>query len=185
MGRYLHMMAGLASCAAALALSHAVAAEEPKGYRGAELGMSYDQVMAELESDAAVINLEAFETEEADRLIDAELQAPDEPETDLRYVFPAGGDQLALVVAFHPDVMDYPLVRERLEAQYGQPWEAEMTEWWFEQLKAGMPQEPNSLTMWGGDGGDGGEGRERGRLVRLWSFEDYLSVEYLDTRLLR
>ncbi|MCE8021781.1 hypothetical protein HOP51_16920 [Halomonas sp. MCCC 1A11036] len=170
---------------AALALAwagvSAAAQGGPSGYRSAEFGMSSAEVIAYLENDG-VAGIEMNETEDGDLLLDAELQAPDEPETDLRYVFPAGGDQLALVVAFHPDVTDYPRVRERLEAQYGQPWEAEMTEWWFEQLKADMPQEPNSLTMWGGDGG---EGHERGRLVRLWSFEDYLSVEYLDTRLLR
>ncbi|WP_111414468.1 hypothetical protein [Billgrantia lactosivorans] len=180
MRRHLQASAWLGGSLAALAFSAALAAEGPAGYRSAELGMAFDEVMAELERDAAVVNFTASETEDGDRLIDGELDAVDEPQTDLRYVFPAGSDALALVVAFHPEVTDYPRVRERLEERYGQPWEAEMTEWWFEQLKGGMPQEPSSLTVWGGDGS---EDTERGRFVRLWSFEDYLTVEYLDTQL--
>lgn len=179
MGRFIHASAWLGGGLAALVFTTALAAEGPAGYRSAEFGMSFDEVMTELASDEAVVNLAEFETEEGDRLIDGELQAQGEPETDVRYVFPAGDDALALVVTFHPDVADYPLVRERLEAEHGQPWETEMADWWLEQLKAGMPQEPNSLTVWGGDGSEVGD---RGRFVRLWSFEDYLTVEYLDTR---
>ncbi|MGR2738743.1 hypothetical protein ACUY1T_09860 [Billgrantia sp. Q4P2] len=170
----------LASLALAWA-GAATAAQGPDGYRSAEFGMSSEEVMAHLDSDG-VADVEIRQTEDDDLIIDGELQVDGEPETDLRYVFPAGSDRLALVVAFHPNVEDYAIVKARLEAEYGQPWEAEMAEWWFEQLKAGMPQEPDSLTVWGGDGS---EGRERGRFVRLWAFEDYLSVEYLDTRLLR
>lgn len=155
------------------------AAQGPSGYRSAEFGMSSEEVMAVLERDG-VIEVEVQQTEEEDLIVDGVLQAPDEPATDLRYVFPAGSDQLALVVAFHPEVEDFQAVKGQLEDKYGQPWEEEMTEWWFEQLKAGMPQEPSSLTVWGGDGS---EDRERGRFVRLWSFEDYLTVEYLDTQL--
>lgn len=157
----------------------AVAAGGPEGYRGADFGMSYEDVMAELGSDEAVVKLAVDETEEGDRLIDGQLLAEEEPETDLRYVFPAGSDELALVVTFHPEVEDRETVVERLKARHGEPWEAEMADWWFEQLKAGMPASPESLMVWGGDGD---EGQQRGRFVRLWTFDDYLSVEYLDTQ---
>jgi hypothetical protein len=161
--------------------SSATASESPSGYRSADFGMSSEAVLERLEQDQ-VVNVSVQETEDNDVIIDGELQAKDQPVTDLRYVFPAGRDQLALVVAFHPHVEDFASVKAELEARYGKPWEEEMTEWWFEQLKEGMPEEPGSLTVWGGDGG---EDRERGRFVRLWSFEDYLSVEYLDTRMFR
>ncbi|MCE8017105.1 hypothetical protein HOP62_13585 [Halomonas sp. MCCC 1A17488] len=180
MRRHLQASAWLGGSLATLAFSAALAAEGPAGYRSADFGMAFDEVMTELERDAAVANLSVSETEDGDRLIDGELQDEAAPQTDLRYVFPAGSDALALVVAFHPEVEDYVTVKAQLEARYGQPWEAEMTEWWFEQLKGGMPQEPSSLTVWGGDGS---EDTERGRFVRLWSFEDYLTVEYLDTQL--
>ena len=168
----------------ALALSmagSASASESPSGFGSADFGMSSEAVLERLEQDQ-VVNVSVQETEDNDVIIDGELQAEDQPVTDLRYVFPAGRDQLALVVAFHPHVEDYDSVKAELEARYGKPWEEEMAEWWFEQLKEGMPEEPGSLTVWGGDGN---EDRERGRFVRLWSFEDYLSVEYLDTQMFR
>lgn len=176
------LLASLALATAASAMtSSAVASEGPSGYRSADFGMSSEAVLERLEQDQ-VVNVSVQETEDNDIIIDGELAAEDQPVTDLRYVFPAGRDQLALVVAFHPHVEDYAGVKAELEARYGKPWEEEMAEWWFEQLKDGMPEEPGSLTVWGGDGS---EGRERGRFVRLWAFEDYLSVEYLDTQLFR
>ncbi|RDB44247.1 hypothetical protein DU490_03050 [Halomonas sp. DQ26W] len=170
----------LATAGGAMADS-AVASESPNGYRSADFGMSSEAVLEHLEQDQ-VVNVAVQETEDNDLIIDGELAAEGEPVTDLRFVFPAGRDQLALVVAFHPRVEDYASVKAELEARYGKPWEEEMAEWWFEQLKDGMPEEPNSLTVWGGDGN---EASERGRFVRLWSFEDYLSVEYLDTQMFR
>ncbi|SEK74311.1 hypothetical protein [Halomonas daqiaonensis] len=176
-------VAGLCGLLTTLVLalpSVAAAAEGPEGYRSADFGMSYEAVMAELVEDDAVVNLSDVETEEGDRIVNAELQASDEPETDLRYVFPAGSQQLALVVAFYPHVEDLDTVTRQLEERFGEPWEEDMAQWWFEQLKGSMPQEPSSLTVWGGEGN---EAETRGRFTRLWTFDDYLSVEYLDTRL--
>lgn len=175
------LMGGLLAALVLAAASAAAAAEGITGYRSAEFGMSSEAVMARLEDDG-VVNVSTVETDEGDLIIDGELQVAEGPVTDLRYVFPAGSDQLALVVAFHPDVEDHVVVKEALVARHGQPWGDEMTEWWFEQLKQDMPQPPLSLTMWGGEGS---ELQERGRFVRLWAFEDYLSVEYLDTQRLR
>lgn len=175
------LFGGLLTALALTATSIAVAAEEITGYRSAEFGMSSEEVLARLESDH-IANIERHQTEHDDLLIDGERQVDGEPVTDLRYVFPAGSDRLALVVAFHPEVADHAAVKEQLVSQYGQPWGEEMTEWWFEQLKGDMPQEPNGLTIWGGSES---ERQERSRFVRLWAFDDYLSVEYLDTRLLR
>ncbi|CAM3481581.1 hypothetical protein [Halomonas lysinitropha] len=160
--------------------SVAAAAQGPEGYRSADFGMSYDTVMAELVDDDAVVNLSDVGSDEGDRIVNAQLKANDEPETDLRYVFPAGSEQLALVVAFYPHVEDRDTVTQRLEERFGEPWQEDMAQWWFEQLKAGMPQEPSSLMVWGGEGD---EAETRGRFTRLWTFDDYLSVEYLDTRL--
>lgn len=170
----------LTSLALATASAAAVAAG-PDGYRSADFGMSSEAVMERLEADG-IVNVSVQETDDGDVIIDGELQAEGEPDTDVRYVFPDGNDQLALVVAFHPQVEDYATVKEQLEARYGQPWAEEMAEWWFEQLKDGMPEQPQSLDVWGGEGE---EVTERGRFVRLWSFDDYLSVEYLDTQLFR
>jgi hypothetical protein len=159
----------------------AVADEGLAGYRSADFGMSSEAVMARLEDDG-VVNVSMEETADGNLIIDGELQAEGEPQTDLRYVFPEGRDELALVVAFHPHVEDHAAVKEQLETRYGQPWEEEMAEWWFEQLKESMPEEPHGLTVWGGSGDDV---ETRSRFVRLWAFDDYLSVEYLDTRLFR
>ncbi|RCV88904.1 hypothetical protein [Billgrantia montanilacus] len=175
------LFGGLLASLALSTASGAMASESPTGYRSADFGMSSEVVLERLEQDQ-VVNVSVQETEDNDLIIDGELQAENEPATDLRYVFPEGRDQLALVVAFHPNVEDYASVKAELEARYGKPWEEEMAEWWFEQLQDGMPETPNSLTVWGGDGD---EARERGRFVRLWSFEDYLSVEYLDTQMFR
>ncbi|MEQ4539619.1 hypothetical protein HBJ58_02660 [Halomonas desiderata] len=175
------LFGGLLTALALTVAAAATTAEEITGYRSAEFGMTSQEVLARLESDD-VANIERHQTEGDDLLIDGERQVEGEPVTDLRYVFPAGSDRLALVVAFHPNVADHAAVKEQLISQYGEPWGAEMTEWWFEQLKGDMPEEPNGLTIWGG--GESAH-NERGRLVRLWRFDDYLSVEYLDTRLLR
>jgi hypothetical protein len=173
------LVGGLLTALVLTATSTVAAAEGITGYRSAEFGMSSEEVLARLETDD-VVNVETQETSEDDLIIDGELQVSDGPVTDVRYVFPAGGDQLALVVTFHPDVQDHAVVKEQLVSRHGEPWGEEMTEWWFEQLKEGMPEEPNSLAIWGG--GES-ENQERGRFVRLWVFDDYLSVEYLDTRL--
>ena len=179
MARLIRPATWLGGCLAALAFTGALAAEGPSGYRSAEFGMTYETVMAELEGDEAVVNLTADENAEGDRLIDGQLQAEEAPATDLRYVFPSGSDGLALVLTFHPDVAQRAAIVEQLEARYGEPWEQEMADWWFDQLKEGMPEPPQSLTVWGGSG----EGKtQRGRFVRLWTFDDYLSVEYLDTQ---
>ncbi|WP_444678779.1 hypothetical protein [Halomonas sp. E19] len=175
------LFGGLLTALALAVAGPAAAAETMTGYRSADFGMTSEAVMARLEEDG-VVNVSVVETDEGDLIIDGELQAADEPETDLRYVFPSGRDRLALVVAFYPEVEDFDRVKAQLEARYGQPWETEMADWWFEQLKEDMPQPPLSLTMWGGEGS---ELQQRGRFVRLWAFEDYLSVEYLDTQLLR
>ncbi|KAA0010282.1 hypothetical protein F0A17_17585 [Billgrantia pellis] len=167
----------LAAGVTALAITAALAAEGPTGYRSAEFGMSSQEVMAVLENDG-VTGIEVHETDEGDRLIDGELQ----DETALRYVFPAGDDALALVVAFHHDVAERERVIERLVANHGEPWEEEMAAWWFEQLQGERPETPQSLMVWSGDGD---EMAHRGRFVRLWTFEDYLSVEYLDTQRFR
>ncbi|TFH87639.1 hypothetical protein EQG41_06050 [Billgrantia azerbaijanica] len=180
MVRLIRAAAGLVGGLAALALSAIAWAEPgPEGYRSAEFGMSFEAVMAELDGDDAVVNLSVVETDDGDVLIDGELAADDAPPADLRYVFPAGSDALALVLTFHPDVAQREAVVARLTSRYGQPWEEEMAEWWFEQLQADMPQPPQSLMVWGGDGD---AVAQRGRLVRLWTFDDYLSVEYLDTQ---
>jgi hypothetical protein len=160
----------------------ALAAEGITGYGSAELGMSPEQVRERLAQDGVTEVTEA-RTDDGDLVIDGRLggaPAAGAPvvETDLRYVFPAGSDRLALVVAFHPEVEDHAEVKAQLMAEYGQPWEEEMADWWLEQLAEGMPQPPVALTAWGG-----GEA-QRDRFVRLWTFEEYLSVETLDTRLL-
>ncbi|MGQ4880682.1 hypothetical protein ACOJCM_19125 [Billgrantia sp. LNSP4103-1] len=181
MGRFIHASTWLGGGLAALVFSAALAADAPTGYRSAEFGMSSEEVMAVLERDA-VTQVEAQETEAGDLIIDGELLAQDEPETDLRYVFPAGSDQLALVVSFHPDVAQRERIVEQLVASHGEPWAEEMSAWWYEQLQGDMPETPQSLMVWGGEGD---EATQRGRFVRLWTFEDYLSVEYLDTQRFR
>ncbi|MBE0489007.1 MAG: hypothetical protein IBX53_07985 [Halomonas sp.] len=156
----------------------ALAAPAITGYGSAELGMSPEQVRERLADDGIVEVTEA-RTDDGDLIIDGRLGGGTPAvETDLRYVFPAGSERLALVVAFHPEVADRAVVKERLMAEYGQPWEEEMAEWWLEQLADGMPATPLDFSAWGGDE------QQRDRFVRLWTFEDYLTVEYLDTRLL-
>lgn len=163
----------------------ALAAPTITGYGSAEFGMSPDEVRERLAADG-VTDVTEEQTADGDLLIDGRLgggPAAGDPaagapalETDLRYVFPAGSEQLALVVAFHPEVADQAAVKERLTAEYGQPWEEEMAEWWLEQLAEGMPATPLGFSAWGGDE------QQRDRFVRLWTFEEYLTVEYLDNR---
>ncbi|MFO8045546.1 MAG: hypothetical protein R6U30_06710 [Halomonas sp.] len=159
----------------------AMATPSIEGFRSAAFGMSPDEVRERL-ADDDIVAVSEEQTAEGDLIIDARLEgdpASGEPavETDLRYVFPADSEQLALVVAFYPEVADHAAVKAELEAAYGQPWEEEMAEWWLEQLAEGMPATPLGFSAWGGDE------TQRHRFVRLWRFEDYLSVEYLDTRL--
>lgn len=167
---------GKLTIAVALVWAGAAAAHSPDGFRGATFGMSSEAVAALL-ADEGMINIERRQTAEDDLIIDAELGG--EPNIDLRYVFPAGHDALALVVAFYPSAAELARIEAELEAEYGPPWEAEMSEWWLEQLKHDMPETPRGLTVWGGGEGE----QQRNRFVRLWSFEDYLTVEYLDTTL--
>ncbi|PWV76727.1 hypothetical protein [Halomonas sp. A11-A] len=155
----------------------ALAAPAITGYGSVELGMSPDEVRERLAADG-VTEVTEEQTADGDLLIDGRLGGAPAVETDLRYVFPAGSDRLALVVAFHPEVADQAAVKEQLTAEYGQPWEEEMAEWWLEQLAEGMPATPLGFSAWGGDE------QQRNRFVRLWTFEEYLTVEYLDTRLL-
>lgn len=141
------LFGGLLTALALAVAGPAAAAETMTGYRSADFGMTSEAVMARLEEDG-VVNVSVVETDEGDLIIDGELQAADEPETDLRYVFPSGRDRLALVVAFYPEVEDFDRVKAQLEARYGQPWETEMADWWFEQLKEDMPQ-PRSASPCG------------------------------------
>ncbi len=173
------LLGGLFMALALTAASAVAAAEGIMGYRSAEFGMSSEAVLASLESDE-IAKVDTLETDDQDLIVDAELQGADGAVTDVRYVFPAGSDRLALVVTFHPDVADHAEIKEQLVSRYGQPWGEQLAEWWFEQLKEGMPEPPNSLSVWGG--GEN-EQHDRGRFVRLWVFDDYLSVEYLDTSL--
>ncbi|MFW3616847.1 hypothetical protein [Billgrantia antri] len=178
MRRYTQASTWLVGSLAAMMFTAALAAEGPSGYRSAEFGMSHQEVMARIAADG-VSEIEVRETAEGDLLVDGELQTPDASATDLRYVFPAGSDQLALVVAFHPDVAQRERILGELAAEYGEPWKEEMAAWWFAQLAGDMPETPQSLEVWGGEG----QGTsQRGRFVRLWTFDDYLSVEYLDTQ---
>ena len=180
--RQLRGWIGALAPALLLVAGAALAAPTITGYGSAEFGMSPDEVRERLAVDG-VTDVSEEQTADGDLLIDGRLggaPADGAPavETDLRYVFPAGSEQLALVVAFHPEVADQAAVKERLTAEYGQPWEEEMAEWWLEQLAEGMPATPLAFTAWGGDE------QQRDRFVRLWTFEEYLTVEYLDTGLL-
>ncbi|WP_444989349.1 hypothetical protein [Halomonas mongoliensis] len=183
--RQLRGWIGALAPALLLVAGAALAAPTITGYGSAEFGMSPDEVRERLIEDG-VTDVSEEQTADGDLLIDGRLGGTPlggtplggDPavETDLRYVFPAGSDQLALVVAFHPDVDDHPAVKEQLTAEYGQPWGEEMAEWWLEQLAEGMPTPPLAFTAWGGDE------QQRDRFVRLWTFEEYLTVEYLDNR---
>jgi len=172
-----HGWIGALAPALLLVAGTAMAAPTITGYGGVALGMSPDQVRERL-AEEGVTDIAEEQTAEGDLLIDGRLGGDPMVETDLRYVFPAGSDRLALVVAFHPEVADHAAVKAQLEAAYGQPWEEEMADWWLEQLASGMPEPPLGLAAWGGDE------QQRHRFVRLWTFEEYLTVETLDTRLL-
>lgn len=154
----------------------AVAGDTMDGYRSAQFGMSADEVRSVVEDDGVIITT-TEETADGDKLLDGYVD--DDTEAGIRYVFPEGRDQLALVVKFHPDHDDPGPLVERLQADHGEPWEDDMAEQWFEQLRDDMPEGVRNLTVWGGDEG------ARERFIRLWVFEDYLSVEYLDINLLR
>lgn len=173
--RQLRGWIGALAPALLLVAGAALAAPTITGYGSAEFGMSPDEVRERLIEDG-VTDVSEEQTADGDLLIDGRLGGDPAVETDLRYVFPAGSEQLALVVAFHPEVDDHPAVKERLTAEYGQPWGEEMAEWWLEQLAEGMPATPLAFTAWGGDE------QQRDRFVRLWTFEEYLTVEYLDNR---
>jgi len=160
-----------------LAAGAALAAPAITGYGSVELGMSPDEVRERLVADG-VAEVTEEQTAAGDLLIDGRLGGDSAVETDLRYVFPAGSERLALVVAFHPEVADHAAVKAQLMDEYGQPWADEMAEWWQGQLAEGMPSAPLDFAAWGGDE------QQRHRFVRLWTFEEYLTVETLDTRLL-
>ncbi len=153
-----------------------------QGYGTLHFGMSVDEVRSRLD-DVAVTTGDVYRSDGGDLILDAQ-SGPDvgaagfSPDTDLRFVFPAESEGLALVLEFHPDADRLREVRDRLEARYGPPWADDLSQQWFEQLKAEMPDGVSDLVIWGGDGDS------RQRFVRLWQFEDYLSVEYLDASLL-
>lgn len=153
------------------------AGESLNGYRSAEFGMSVEQVRARLEGDG-VTTSKVYETDDGDLVIDGRLAGEADRETDVRYVFPGGRDQLALVLEFHPDSDHVQAVQARLEQTHGSPWAEDLAEQWFEQLRPGMPERVRGLVVWGG--GENG----RNRFIRLWIFDDYLSVEYLHLGLL-
>jgi hypothetical protein len=153
------------------------AGESLNGYRSAEFGMSVEQVRARLEGDG-VTTAQVYETDDGDVIIDGRLAGDAGRETDVRYVFPGDRNQLALVLEFHPDSDDLRAVQARLEQSHGSPWAEDLAEKWFEQLKPGMPEGVRGLMVWGG--GENG----RNRFIRLWIFDDYLSVEYLHLGLL-
>lgn len=151
------------------------ASEPPDGYRTAEFGMSSEEVEDALEAGGvAATNRE--ETPDGDIILDGHLK--DDTDTGVRFVFPNGRDELALIVEFRPDNPDFSAARDELADRYGQPWPEEMTEEWYERLKPNMPDDAGELAVWGGNA------PERSRFVRLWEFDDYLSIEYLDTELL-
>jgi hypothetical protein len=160
-----------------LSVDTAGAGESLNGYRSAEFGMSVEQVRARLEGDG-VTTARIYETDDGDLIIDGRLAGEAGRETDVRYVFPGGHGQLALVLEFHPDSDDVQTVQARLEQSHGSPWAEEQAEKWFEQLRPGMPEGVRGLVVWGG--GENG----RNRFIRLWIFDDYLSVEYLHLGLL-
>ncbi len=170
-------LAGAMLAGMLLAIPSLHAEQVPNGYRSAEFGMSSEEVKAKLEEDR-VVETSVEKSPDGDLIIDGHLADPGEEETGVRYVFPAGSDRLALVVEFHPDADAVGRVQDALEQRFGEPWTEDLAGWWFEQLKDDMPAEARLLVVWGG-GAD-----SRNRFVRLWVFEDYLSVEYLDTALL-
>jgi hypothetical protein len=176
-GALLRLAAALTVAALFFGLAAAQAGEPLSGYRSAEFGMSAAQVRARLEGDG-VIATEEYQTDDGDLIIDGHLADEAEAETAVRYVFPAGRDQLALVLEFHPEGDDAGAVQARLEQTHGAPWAKDLAEKWFEQLKDDMPEGVRELVVWGG--GQGG----RDRFIRLWVFDDYLSVEYLHLGLL-
>ncbi|MCC5860234.1 MAG: hypothetical protein JJT90_18950 [Ectothiorhodospiraceae bacterium] len=159
------------------ATAPAGAAEPLNGYRSTAFGMSADEVWARMEDDG-VIGTATHETEDGDLIIDARLEGDAPPETGVRYVFPGGHDRLALILEFHPDPSLAEGVRARLSERHGEPWDEELAEQWFERLRGDMPEGVQALTVWGGDDGN------RNRFIRLWVFDDYVSVEYLDLELL-
>lgn len=161
---------------ALLLAPHIVIADPVTGYRSAQFGMSAEEVRATLDGDGITVTTE-HKTDAGDTLIDGHLS--DNSAVGIRYVFPAGHDQLALVVTFHPELGRPGPVKQRLQAKYGNAWADDMAEQWFEQLHEGMPDGVQDLMVWGGAEGN------RTRFVRLWVFEDYLSVEYLDMALLQ
>jgi plastocyanin len=154
------------------------------GYGDLRFGMSVDEVLAKL-SGHQIDFSEAYETSDGDLIIDGRVSADAEkrgglasPGTDLRFVFPAQHQQLALVLEFHPEADLLDAVQARLASALGEPWAEELAGQVFERLKDTMPAGVEDLIIWGG-----GE-QSRQHLVRLWVYDDYLSVEYLDLGLL-
>lgn len=156
-----------------------VTAGEVDGYQTAKFGMSPEEVVSTFKDDG-VTETQRTETEDGDLIIDGYQIFGGDEETGLRYVFPSGGKELALVVEFFPSVDMVAQVQGTLKGRYGEPWEREMTNWWFDQLRPTMPPGVQELHVWGPNLREGDE-----RFVRLWVFDDYLSVEYLDLQRLR
>lgn len=159
--------------------SGSVIGDEVDGYQEAKFGMSPSEVVNTFEDDG-VTKTQRTETDNGDLIIDGYHYFAGEEETGLRYVFPQGSDGLALVVEFFPSVDLVGPVQGRLTGRYGDPWSQEMADWWLDQLRSTMPADVQELYVWGPELSDGKE-----QFVRLWVFEDYLSVEYLDLERLR
>ncbi len=155
---------------------NAQAAGAWEGYRGAQFGMSQQEVEASFEANGVEL-LGAIETADNDVILEAQ-RGDGASAVHLRYIFPAAHAQLALVIEFLPDTGLFERHRAHLTARYGQPWSADLTEWTLEQMGDNLPDGAQDLVAWGG-----GEGN-RTRFVRLWTHEEHLSVEYIDAGLL-
>lgn len=142
------------------------------GYGSARFGMTVAEVEQRLPEDSVRL-VTRHTTDTGERLLDG--HRPDN-DTDLRYVFP-DGERLALIVEFIPELERLASLEADLTRRYGDSWDQDLADWWFERLSAGMPPGVEKLMVWGRDG------EARNRVVRLWVHEDYLSVEYLDLRL--
>lgn len=152
-----------------------MAGEAVDGYRAAQFGMSTEEVRNALDA-SNVVKTNREETADGDVILDGHLK--EDEETGVRFVFPGGRNELALVVEFRPEDPSFEAAQAELRERFGAPWPDEMTEEWFARLKEGMPEGASDLAVWGGNA------PHRSRFVRLWEFEDYLTIEYLDTELL-
>jgi hypothetical protein len=147
-----------------------------QGYRGAHFGMTAEQVQTSFAADGIEL-VERSTSEDGDLILDARRGEGDAA-TDVRYIFPAGNGQLALVIEFLGDKDELEQQKKRLVSLYGEPWAPELAAWMMSQMGDERPQGAQELFAWGGGAG------HRNRFVRLWVHEEHLSVEYLDARLL-